>query len=243
MFNIKKEVFIGSAILSTFLALDFTFKKISNSSNIPIITQAYNHTTRPFLNLEQKLERDFSMKYDGDKNETVIQNLYNNLTIINKENSALLEHTKEIKILTLKESLDMDSFGVAKDEKIILRCDYSLSDLAHEISHPKSKHLSENFKLGFLSLFPNVPTKKEGYITRWMDGTRGPKYGYISPYGSTNFFENIATYTATFYEKDYSFWQQRSKKEFNYELALNCLMNEGFITEAQKNRALQSIKD
>ncbi|MBI5065569.1 hypothetical protein HZA97_05010 [Candidatus Woesearchaeota archaeon] len=249
MYSIKKEAVLSSLILGVILTADVAQVKLTNSRRTPVVEQAYNYVSHPFLNLEQQLERDFSIIYEGDQKEEVIKALYQNLSEMKSINPALLKHIKKIKVLTPEESVGLEYIGLAHPkgdpvfDSVILRCDYSLSKLAHELAHIEYNYSLASSDLFFQSFFNPPITKGKGWRTTWEDGTRGPKKGYISPNATRNIDENVAQYVELFYYKDdCEFWKGINKEEFDYETPLRYLWASDLITEKQFKEIIDFVR-
>lgn len=205
----KKEA-LGLAL--AFLIGDITYAHLYSKK--PLVQQAYLAASRPFVSLETLLERDFNIIYEGDTRESVVQKLYDNLSIIRDENPELLKNTKKIIVFPPGPTeLGERYIGTAnKDGRIKLRYDYELHNLAHEAAHTVSYDLS----LEFQSIFSAFDNQSRGVM------------------------ENVARTVETFYyEMNYP--RLKHKKPTN-EVLLNALRAEGLISWKQRDRAIRDGK-
>lgn len=237
----KKRLLDLTCMTALFLAADASYVTIKELKRPSLIMTIYNATITPFLTYKQLIKRDFNIECEGD--EEAIKNLYNNLTIIKEENPDLLVNVKKI---IVKEGVlcdDVVVWGLARnDGTIILKKDYQLYMLAHELAHVEYFKKPIECTVCFLKLLGEPPLKHSSSKYRWFDGKIEPRKGYLSPLTSKSLSETIAHYTETFYyPEEYDFWKETSFDDYDYVRVLEELERWSFITFEQKEKAINAL--
>lgn len=236
----KKRGLITLAVITAMLSTDITLTKIRPDRTL-IIKQAYNQVIQPFLTLEQKLKQEFKIELDCNKEE--LQELYQNLLMIKKENPYLLKNVKKIIIKERLSSENPNIWGLANiNGTITLKKNYQPYMLVHELAHIEYNNKPVDCKLMLELLLKTHPLKHPTSKYRWADGTIEPRQGYLSPLSSKNLSETIAHYTETFYyPKEHDFWEKTKFDNFNYERIIEELKRWSFITPEQQQKAILAL--
>ncbi len=140
-----------------------------------------------------------------------------------------------------------------------LKSQDGLKVLQHEAAHTHNERVDEMEEIGNTvrkaAGIDSIPTLKEQWTAisgrayeeekgektvagtnsvTWKDGTNGPRFGCVNPYGCNNYHEDIATYVEDQSPiRSFSFWKDRILEKNNqiYEQKVNLLCQNSFLIE------------
>ena len=238
----KKRNIFRIALLGTLLGAN----GIGYLKHPTYLSFCYYTLTDPFINTptEKRIEEQFGIDYEGDPNEDNQRILEKNLQTINETNPELLTHCEKIVLYseTVYDSPLVKPFlnnaGYAAGSIGTLEViENSVGLIAHELAHlahyDAPKEFDDRLDKIFADSYQKEPISFVDNIAFWKDdGTYGPRNGFVSPYGTINSHENVATYVARAYNP--SFWQDERLKQLDkYLQTLSLLSEYHFISPKQ----------
>ncbi len=220
------------------------------------ISYCYYTLTDPFINTptEKRIEKQFGIDYEGDPNEENQRILEENLQTIYETNPELLAHCEKIVLLSetvylspLVKPFLRGKVGYAERLGTIKVISNSVGLIAHELAHLKHFNVQNKFNEDLDHIFTDSYEKEpidfvDGRDVWKDDGTNGPKNGFVRPYGSINFKENVATYVAKAY--NLPFWRdERLQQSDKYLQTLSLLSEYHFISPRQFEEIKKTLEN
>ncbi len=103
---------------------------------------------------------------------------------------------------------------------------------------PKWKHIAGD-------VYGTSAKKKHGLAYKWLDGSRSPRHGCVTPYGSQDLHEDIATFVE--YVDRPSFFKPlldktSSSYDPRYQQKLDLLLEYGFVDRDHYDRIMNGVK-
>ncbi len=204
------------------------------------ITDSYINTAT-----EQRIEQQFKFDYEGTSNENLQKSLEWNLQQIYNTNPFLISHCKKMILFPetvenspfIKPFLDYEAIAISPWSKIELNNTTDVSTIAHELAHLTHNSAPKEFDNQLYNIFADSYGKEQidfvaGKDVWKDDGADGPRDGFVTPYGSTNSHENVATYVAAAYHSHY--WEDvRFQRSDKYLKMLSLLSEYNFISPKQ----------
>lgn len=220
------------------------------------ISYCYYTIMDPFINTptEKRIEEQFGIDYGGDPNEEKQKLLEKNLQTINETNPKLLAHCEKIVLYSetvydsplVKPFSNMAGYAAGSIGTIeLLENDVGL--IAHELAHLTHYDAPKEFDVQLDKIFADSYQKEsielvDGRAFWKDDSTNGPRNGFVSPYGTINSHENVATYVAKAYNP--SFWQdERLKQSEKYFQTLSLLSEYKFISRQQFKEIKRTLEN
>ncbi len=248
---------LGKIILAGALTIGAAVYHVFDPTLIPRIWYTIKD---PFITTatEQKIEKEYSIDYEGTDNEVIQRAVQENLRRIKKANPELLKHCTKIVLhpITVTDSKYIKPFvdfsGRAFYTGTIELTTTEIGTLIHELAHEKDFQAPKEFREKLDAIFANSyaqelkePTFFYGIKkikpTQWQDGTFEPRNGFVRPYGANNSKENVATYVEEAYNQ--LFWEKPElQKDEKYAKTLALLLEYKFITKQQYQDILKTIQ-